>query len=65
MKYDSHHPIWGDKKRGQQIIDAIQLLEGDYVWSSDFNKIKPVLLSVLKRNDETSTLLASILEREC
>ena len=59
------HPVWGDKKRGQQIIDAINLLQGDFEWSSDFNKIKPVLLEVLKRNDATSTLLAGILEREC
>jgi hypothetical protein len=65
MPYSKNHPIWGDKKRGQQIVDAINLLEGDYVWSADFNKLKPLLIQILKRNDATSTVLASILEREC
>lgn len=65
MKYDPNHPVWGDKKRGQQIVDALKLLEGDYEWSADFQKVKPALIAVLKRNDETSTVLASILEREC
>jgi hypothetical protein len=43
---------------------AINLLKSDYVWSEDFEQIKPVLLSVLVKYDETSIVLATILMRE-
>lgn len=48
-----------------EIIDkAVNLLEGDYVWSKDFEQIKPTLIEVLKKRDRTAIVLAEILERE-
>lgn len=43
---------------------AINLLKSDYVWSNEFEQIKPVLLEVLLRYDATSITLATILMRE-
>jgi hypothetical protein len=53
-----------DTTINELIDNAINLLEGDYVWSKDFEQMKPVLLNVLNKRDSTAILLAEILERE-
>jgi hypothetical protein len=53
-----------DTTISELLENAVNLLQGDYVWSKDFNNIKPVLLEVLARKDATAILLAEILERE-
>lgn len=52
------------KHYSKTIENALNLLKGDYVWSSDFEEIKPVLIEILEQGNETSLLLAQILERE-
>lgn len=53
-----------DTTTSELIDKAINLLEGDYVWSRDFEQMKPILLEVLERKDQTAVMLAEILERE-
>jgi hypothetical protein len=60
--WSPNHPVFN--RNGDKIVAALNLLEGDYVWSNELEQIKPILIEVLKRNDDTSILLASILERE-
>jgi len=45
------------------VAKARNLLAGDYVWSSDLNKIKPLLIEILDKKDETSIKLAQIIMR--
>lgn len=52
-----------DNTTTELIQNAINLLTGDYIWSSDMNAIKPVLLDILKQYDQTSIVLAQILMR--
>lgn len=54
-------------QRGNRMSDiekAKQLLTSDYVWSQEFNEIKPVLMLVLMKKDSTAELLAKILLRD-
>lgn len=53
-----------DTTTAQLIDKAIKLLQSDYVWSRDFNQIKPSLIEVLEKKDRTAVVLAEILERE-
>jgi hypothetical protein len=46
-----------------KIEQAKKLLTDDYVWSQEFNEIKPVLMMVLVKGGSTADLLAEILVR--